>query len=234
MLKKLLKPWVIVVVLLVALGLYFFARPVLGVKVKTIAVTRGELTQTIVSSGRTIATSRVEVGTQLTGVVQSVEVRDGDSVKAGAVLARLRDDEQRAAVDQAQAALREAEARVAQLGSTTGPIADQQLRQAQANLELAQGEYGRVKQLFESGFFSQAKLEEAERNLATSKAQVSAATRQAEAARPKGSDASLALARQAQAAAALEVAKSKLGYTRITTPVAGVVLRRGTEPGDLV
>jgi len=234
MLKKILKPWIVVVVLLVALALYFLARPMLGVKARTVAVTRGELIQTIVSSGRTIATSRVEVGTQLTGVIQTVEVRDGDSVKAGAVLARLRDDEQRAAVDQAQAALREAEARVAQLGTTTGPIADQQLRQAQANLELAQGEYGRVKQLFESGFFSQAKLEEAERNLATSKAQVSAATRQAEAARPKGSDASLALARQAQAAAALEVAKSKLGYTRITTPVAGVVLRRNAEPGDLV
>ena len=155
-------------------------------------------------------------------------------MKAGAALARLRDDEQRAAVDQAQAALREAEARVAQLGSTTGPIADQQLRQAQANLELAQSEYGRVKQLFESGFFSQAKLDEAERNLATSKAQVSAATRQAEAARPKGSDASLALARQAQAAAALEVAKieARLHAHHHARGRRGLAPRRGARrPG---
>jgi len=234
MLNRLSKPWLVVVALLVAVALFFFARPLLGVKAKSIAVTRGDLIQTIVSSGRTIAASRLEVGTQLTGVVQSVEVRDGDAVKAGALLARLRDDEQRAAVDQAQAALRETEGRLAQLGTTTGPIADQQVRQAQANFELAQSEHGRVQQLFESGFFSQAKLDEADRNRATAKAQMATAMRQAEAARPKGSDSTLAFTRQAQAAAALEVARSRLAYTRIVTPVAGVVLRRGAEPGDLV
>ena len=118
MLNRLSKPWLVVVALLVAVALFFFARPLLGVKAKSIAVTRGDLIQTIVSSGRTIAASRLEVGTQLTGVVQSVEVRDGDAVKAGALLARLRDDEQRAAVDQAQAALRETEGRLAPVSYT--------------------------------------------------------------------------------------------------------------------
>lgn len=234
MTRRLLTPWRVAASIGLVCVVAYAAWTLAGTSVKPVTVTRGELLQTIVSTGRVIAASRVEVGTQLTGVVQAVEVMEGDAVAAGATLARLRDDEQRAAVDQARGALEEAQARQAQLGLTTGPIADQQLRQAQAALTLARGEYERVKLLYDSGFFSQAKLDEATRNFTSATAQVAAATRQAEAARPKGSDAALAVSRTVQALAALELARARLGYTRIVTPVAGVVLRRGAEPGDLV
>ena len=226
--------WLLAGALVVLLAAFFAGRAVLGASVRTVAVTRGDLTQTVVSTGRVIAASRAEVGTQITGAVAAVAVEEGDRVTAGQLLAQLNDIEQLAAVAQARAAVLEAEQRVAQFGSTTLPVAEQQLLQAEANLVLARNEHRRVKELYESAFYSRATLEQAERTLDTAQAQQRAALKQAEAARPKGSEYGLALARLAQARAALQVAEAKLAYTRIRAPVDGLVLRRGVEPGDLV
>jgi HlyD family secretion protein len=226
--------WLLAGILLAALAAFFAGRAVLGVSVRTVAVTRGDLTQTVVSTGRVIAASRAEVGTQITGAVAAVEAEEGERVTAGQLLARLNDSEQVAAVAQARATVLEAEQRVAQFGSTTLPVAEQLLLQAEANLALARNEYRRVNELYESAFYSLATLEQARRNLDTAQAQQRAALKQAEAARPRGSDYGLALARLAQAQAALQMAEAKLAYTRILAPVDGLVLRRAVEPGDLV
>jgi HlyD family secretion protein len=226
--------WLLAGALVVLVAAFFAGRAVLGASVRTVAVTRGDLTQTVVSTGRVITASRAEVGTQITGAVAAVAVEEGDRVTAGQLLAQLNDIEQLAAVAQARAAVLEAEQRVAQFGATTLPVAEQQLLQAEANLVLARNEHRRVKELYESAFYSRAALEQAERNLNTALAQQRAALKQAEAARPKGSEYGLALARLAQARAALQVAEAKLAYTRIRAPVDGLVLRRGVEPGDLV
>lgn len=232
--RSLLRPWTLVLAVLVAVATLFAVRTFSGTEVRTARVTRGDLIQSVVATGRIIAQSRVEIGTQIAGVVDRVNVREGDRVTAGTVLATLQDAEQEAAVEQARAALDEAKARLAQLGITTLPVAEQQLRQADANLQLARSEHVRVTELHAAGFFSRARLDEARRNLESAEAQRRAALKQTEAARPKGSEASLAYAREAQARAALDAARSRLTHTRIVTPVAGVVLRRGAEPGDLV
>jgi HlyD family secretion protein len=155
-------------------------------------------------------------------------------VAAGQVLARLRDEEQRAAVEQARGSLAEAEARLAQLGRLTGPSSEQALREKEANLALAREEFERTKRLFDKGYFSQAKLEEVERNLAVARAARESAVLQATSNAPKGSDYALAMARREQARAALELAQAKLEYTVIRAPAAGVVLRKYVETGDTV
>ncbi|MFN0300501.1 MAG: efflux RND transporter periplasmic adaptor subunit [Burkholderiales bacterium] len=213
----------------------YFAYPrIVGRAVSTVAAMRMDLIQTVVATGRVITPARIELGTVVVGTISKVSAREGDVVKAGAVLATLRDDELRAAVAQTQAASSEAEARLAQLGNLAVPVADQSLKQADANFIWARDELERTRRLAEKGFFSLAKVEEAERNAAVARAARDSATAQAATNRPQGSDYALAVARREQAKAAVAAAQARLDYATIKTPVAGTVLKRVVEPGDVV
>jgi len=228
-------PRLLVIVIGIALIAGYLAYPhVVGRSVPSVAAKRADLTQTVVATGRVITPARIELGTVVLGTISKVSARAGDVVKAGAVLATLRDDELRAAVAQARGALAEAEARVTQLGKLAVPIADQSLNQAEANFIWARDELERTRRLAEKGFFSTAKVEEAARNVAVARAARDAASAQAATNRPQGSDYALAVARREQAKAALEAAQARLANATIKTPVAGTILRRVVEPGDVV
>ncbi|MGA8054959.1 MAG: efflux RND transporter periplasmic adaptor subunit, partial [Burkholderiales bacterium] len=231
----LMKPGVVVTVLVaVAAAAVLGGRALAGKRVAAVVAERGELVQTVVSTGRVISPAKVEIGSLVVGTVAEIEVREGERVKRDQVLARLRDEEQRAAYEQARAALLEAEARLAQLAKLSGPVAEQNLRQAEANLQLAEEEYRRTKNLFDRGFFSQATLDKAERDLANARAARASAVAQSLTNQPKGADYALAVARREQAKAAADVARAKLDYTVIRAPADGIVLRRLVERGDVV
>jgi HlyD family secretion protein len=228
-LKTLVAALVVAVLVLVA-GVRFG----LGPKVRAVEAARGDLVQTVVSTGRVITPARVEIGSLVLGTIRTVETIEGTVVKPGQVMARLKDEEQRAAVEQAKGTLAEAEARLTQLARLSGPSSEQAVKQAEANLELADEEYKRTRRLFDKGYFSQAKLDQAERDLAVAKAARENAILQATSNSPKGSDHVLALARRDQARAALEVAQARLDNTVIRAPAAGTVLKKFAEPGDVV
>lgn len=233
--SRLLRPRILVpalITLAVVAGLG--GRALLGTRVAGVQVARAEIVQTIVSTGRVISPSRMQIGSVVLGNVVAVNVREGNTVKAGQVLARLRDDEARAAVEQARGALREAGERMMQLDRVGGPVAEQALNQAEATFVHAEEEYSRVRRLHADGYYGKAKLDEAERNLATARAQRESARAQAESNRPQGADHALVISRRAQAQSALEAAEARLANTRIAAPTDGTVLKRLVEPGDVV
>ena len=221
--------------LLILAALAIPARALLqGKAVATIAPKRQALLESVISSGRVITPTRVELGAELVGRVVEVAVEEGDRVRAGQVLARLRDDEQRAAFEQAKRGVEEAQARVAQLREVARPVAEQGLLQAQANLAQAQAEFERVKTLAAAGFYNQSRLDEARRALDGAQAARESALTQARGNRPEGVENRLAEARLAQARAALEVALAKQANTVIRAPAAGVVVKKRVESGDVV
>ncbi|EER58815.1 secretion protein HlyD, partial [Acidovorax delafieldii 2AN] len=75
------------------------------------------LVRTLQFSARVATLSRVDVGSTLTGRVVQVRVREVAQVRQGDVLAQLESDELRAALAQATASERQAQARLAGLGS---------------------------------------------------------------------------------------------------------------------
>jgi HlyD family secretion protein len=232
---KVRRPVVLVPILLAIVGaLLIGVRMLEGKRVTATVAERGELVQTVVSTGRVISPAKVEVGSLVLGTVAKIEAREGERVRRGQVMLRLADSEQRAALAQAQAVLGEAEARLVQLERLSAPVAAQSLRQAQANLELAEEEYRRTKRLFEQRFFSQATLDRAARDLETARAAVLSAQAQSMTTQPKGADFALAVSRRDQAKAAVEVARARLDYTVVRAPEDGVILRRMVEPGDVV
>ncbi len=232
--KHLLRPAYLLsalVVLGVAVGLL---RVLAGEPVTVVPVREGPLLETVVATGRVITPARIGVGPVFTATVTRVQVEEGDRVRAGQPLATLDAGERRAALDQAVKALQEADARVEQLERVGRPVADQALVQAEAALELASKEFERTRRLVEAGFYNQAQLDLARRNLDNARAGREAAAAQARSNQAGGADSRLALARQAQARAALDLARARLNDTVLRAPVDGVLLRKAVEPGDVV
>jgi len=220
--------------LLVGMAAVVWWRQARGPLVQVDTVRRADITQTVVSTGRLITPARVELGSVITGTVAELLVNEGEPVKRGQVLARLDADELRAVQGQAQASLAEAEARLAQLGTLAGPVAEGGLARAEQNLKLAREEHARIERLHKQGFFSTSKLDEALRNVKVFEAEYATALAQATANRPKGSEYALARARREQANASIALAKARLEYTEIRASADGTLLRKFIEPGDAV
>lgn len=178
------------------------------------------LVQTVVATGRVVAASRAQVGSPVTGVVVERRVREGDAVQPGDVLAVLR-------ADDLEAGVREAEAALAQLQQSTRPQAQASLREAEARLAQASREVARRRDLFKRQLIARETLEQA----------VQAET----IARSAAEQARLALGslapgnpNESAARARLATARAQLAKTTIRAEVAGTVLTRNAEPGDLV
>lgn len=213
---------------------YMLIPTLLGPKLAALAVTKSKLVQTVVASGHVESPARIEIGAQVIGQVVSVPVTEGQAVKAGDILIALDDHDERAAVQQARAAVDQAEARVRQLRELTRPLAEQALAQAEANLANVRKQYERTLELTAKGFLGKAQQDEAERNLQVAKSQVETARLQVQSTRADGTDFAIAQTSLAQAQASLQAAQAKLGHTAIAAPVAGTLISRNVERGDVV
>jgi HlyD family secretion protein len=224
----------IAVLILVSLIVYFARNLILGKPVDAYPATISELVQTVVASGRVITPQRITISAETTGRVNAIPVLEGQTVKRGQLLIQLNDQDERASLAQATAAVSQAEAKLRQLREVALPTASQSLKQAQTNVEQARKQYERTKDLQARGFYSQAQLDEAKRNYDVISSQVSAARLQVEANRPAGSDLAVASAAVAQAKASLHLAQVKLNKDAILAPADGTLISRSVETGDVV
>jgi HlyD family secretion protein len=117
-----------------------------GASWRTVAVERGDLESVVSATGTLGAVKTVEVGTQTSGLIESLLVDFNDEVTEGQVIARLdttlltsavRDAE--ANLERATAELRQAERDLARLTAThaQGITSDSDFNKAQYNLDLA-------------------------------------------------------------------------------------------------
>lgn len=207
--------------LIVAAALGWFAvQKARGPAFEGYQVASRPLVQTVVATGRVVAVSRAQVGSPITGVVVERRVQEGNAVQPGDVLAVL-------GADDLEAAVQEAESALAQLQQSTRPQAQAALREAEARLAQASREAARRRDLFERQLIAREGMEQA--------AQAETILRTAaEQARLVAS--ALAAGNPTEAAAQARVANSKaqLAKTTIRAEVAGTVLTRNAEPGDLV
>jgi len=107
------------------------------------------------------AVRQTVVAAQVAGAVTAIDVKAGDTVKAGQVLARI-------------------DARAAEQNASAS---DAQVRSAQALLDVASKDFERQQQLFQKQYISQAALERAESQFKATQAQAAAMLAQAGAAR---------------------------------------------------
>ncbi|HEY8048992.1 MAG TPA: efflux RND transporter periplasmic adaptor subunit, partial [Ramlibacter sp.] len=220
-------------VVLVAAGVAA-PRLLLGPSVAVVPVVQREFTQSVVASGRVETPHRIDVGVQIVGTVAEVPVDEGQSVTKGTPLIRLESSELRAAVDQADLAVRQAQARVRQVREIDEPGAEQSLKQAQANHDVAVRTLQRNRDLFEQKFIGQAALDDAVRTQEVALAQMRTAQQQLQGTRRGGSNAVAADAALAQAQAAAAMARARLSYALVIAPEAGTLISRDVEKGYVV
>jgi HlyD family secretion protein len=172
---------------------------------RTGEVARGELVVKVTATGKLQPLNQVDVGSEVSGLVESVFVDDNDYVKKGQVLARLDVSKLQDAVVNARATLASAEAVVLQAKATR--------QESEANLarlrQIAELSGGKVP--------SKTELDTAEATLAraiANQAVTDAAVRQCR--------------------ATLSSAETNLSKASIRSPIDGVVLSRAVEPGQTV
>ena len=209
----------IVLILLLLLVAFGVLRWWQGPQVTGYTLEPMPLVQSVVATGQVITVSRAQVGSEVTGVVLERRVKEGDWVKPGDLLVVLKSDELAAQVRQAEVALNE-------LATNRRPQASAELASAKAQLEQASREATRRRNA-EAGILSAEEVEqavEAER----------VARNNYETVRLKAAALAPGQVEEASLREQLSVAQAQLAKTKIRATVAGTVLTRDVEPGDLV
>ncbi|SFU67364.1 HlyD family secretion protein [Paenacidovorax caeni] len=205
-----------------------------SIAVPAVAAQTQPLLRTLQVTARVATLSRVEVGATLTGRVQSVLVREGDTVRAGAPLVELETDELRAAWLQAVANEQQAKARLQGLRTTGRVTAKAGVAQADASVLAAQAELRRGHQLVAQGFISASRLDELQRAVDVALAQQRNANAQRQANADTGTDLAQAQAQLAVARASTQAAAARLAQATVRAPTDATVLLRTVEPGQIV
>ena len=222
-----------VVVLAVLGGAAVFARRSgnSGIAVDTVKVARVEALQSFVTaSGEIVATKYADIGSAVMGRLVELKVKEGESVKAGQVLARIDPVQASSSADAAAASVGalEADARAA---ATQVRAAQASLEEARSREKEAAASWIRAQELQRAGLLPQSEFDKASMAGTTAAAQVAAAT------------ASFERAQQAQASAERRIAQGQaertrardaLSKTEITAPIDGVITRLEVEQGEMV
>ncbi len=171
--------------------------------------------------------------------IRSVSVRRGEHVEKGAPVAALEADDATIAVAQAEAALGQAEAQLADLRLGRRPeeiaVLEATLRSAEAQASEARRVLARIQDLFKRGIATQAQLDEASTQVEVADAAIGQAKANlavaALPARPETIKAAESQVRQA--AAALDQARWRLSQRSIAAPAAGRIDDVIRNPGDI-
>lgn len=193
----------------------------------------------IVGTG-TVEVREVDIAPQVPARVVRVLADEGQTVAAGDTLVTLRQSTTQADIAGGEARVRTAEAdlREAVAGPRRAEIdrAAADLRQAEAEAGRAERDYARVKPLGATGTVSRQSVDAAEAQAKASDARRDAArealTLLQEGSRPERIQA--ARAELASARAALAAVTAVAQDLVLTAPVAGVVLSRNSEPGEML
>ena len=230
--------------------------------VKATRVKKQLIQKFVFGNGRVGATKGKHLTLETSGTITYIkkvngrELREGDFVKAGELLAKVDDRKLRADIAQAQAQTAEAEtqrvtaqANVSQAEAVVEQAkadkirAQADLRAAEDGYKLAQSEYKRRAELFESGAISASdtdvyknKAEDASAKVQAAKAQVRAAQSQI-----KSAEGQLKSAQSQFYATRATIASARAGQTRsivtledttITAPFDGIVAHLNIREGD--
>ena len=213
------KSAVIMLLLILAAGFAVF-RWWQGPLLSGYSISSMPLVQTVVATGRVVTVSRTQVGSEITGVVLKRLVQEGDRVTRGDLLLVLRSDELTAQVRQAEAALNE-------LMSSTRPQASVDLANTQVQLAQASRELQRRRILAKDSVISKEELEQSEKAESLARNNVESARLKALALAP-GKAEEIVLRER------LVALQAQLAKTQVRSEVTGIVLTRNVEPGDLV
>ena len=174
-----------------------------GTEVRMEKVARRDLVSAVTASGKIEAKTSVDISADITGRIIRLAVREGDLVTKGQFLIQIDPAQYQAAVSRAQGVVSSTEAT---------------LTQARANLDQAERAWNRARQLSQLGpnLIAPEAAEQARTSYDVAQATWQATRAQLE-----------------QSRASLQEARDNLAKTRLTSPIAGRVVRLAVEQGEV-
>ena len=174
-----------------------------GTEVRMEQVTRRDLVSAVTASGKIEAKTSVDISADITGRIIRIAVREGDLVARGQFLIQIDPAQYQAAVSRAQGVV----------GSTEATLA-----QTRATLDQAERAWNRARQLTQLGpnLIAPEAAEQAQTSYQVAQANYQATRAQLE-----------------QSRAGLQEARDNLAKTRLTSPIAGRVVRLAVEEGEV-
>jgi HlyD family secretion protein len=182
----------------------------------TAAVERGEIRDVVDATGTVNAVVTVQVGSQVSGTIATLQADFNSGVHKGEVIARIDPALFKGALLQASGDLQNAKANVT--------AARANLSKARAAEAQTQADYRRMVAMVQGGLDSQQSLDLSKANYDSARASVEAAA----------AEVTQAEAQVQQKEAAVEVARINLDHTVIRSPIDGVVVARNVDVGQTV
>lgn len=202
----------------------------IAVEVKNVMiakVSRSSIEDFYEATGTVKAKTTTQVSANMMGRIISFPAAEGDTVSRGQVLVEIDNSESQAQLARAQAGLKEAQASLVEVARSVDS-ANAGVRTAEANKQLAEKTFARYKELYERRSASAQEFDEAQSRL-------SASTSELERAR---ANVQTILSKNKQINARIEQAKAEIansqvyaGYSRIVSPVSGIVVKKFAEAG---
>jgi HlyD family secretion protein len=183
---------------------------------ETVGLLKGDVTRVISASGKIIPQEQVMVGSEVSGRVTEVFVDYNSAVKKGDVLAKIDAEKFNNTLEQLQGRLKSAQADIL--------VQEASINRARVSLEQNRKVFDRQSNLFQQEAVSKARLEEAERSVGVSEADLKLAE-----ARLVSSKAAID-----QTKAQIRNAQTDLRRTVIRSPIDGVIIERKIDPGQTV
>lgn len=219
-----------VIVLLVALAIIKKKSKPRGTEVKVEEATFRTIKETVSASGRIFPEKEVKISSDVSGEIVELYVAEGDSVKAGQILAKIDPETYESAMDRGKATVSASKSQLA-ISKSNKESSIAQKEQIFAQLENARKILERNQQLKEQGIISEADYEQSLSNVLNLEANYRAAE-----ANIRAAENSIESARYnvESAEAELKQLATSLNRTTIPAPVGGVISSLSVEQGERV
>ena len=174
------------------------------------------IVETVSASGKVQPETEVKISPDVSGEIIELHVKEGQEVKQGDLLCRIKPELYESAVNRVEASLNTTKANYAN--------SKERLNQTKATFENVKSTFERNKKLFDQGAISQAEWDAARSQFEAAKADLAATEESVSAAEFNINSAQ----------ASLKEAKDNLLRTTIYAPVTGIVTKLNVEQGERV
>ncbi len=223
------KVFLLLILLLIAVVLftYKYINRKDGIRIlETSRVERGDITGILVETGiiKPQVGAIVKIGTRATGRVTRMNVRVGDRVRNGQLIALIDDREILQAIEETEANLRAHEERMRQVEL----VYPERIKEAEANYEYARLTYERELELLKKEYTTRDSLDRAKAQLDIAEASLKRLKEEYRTER------NIINAEIESLKAQLNQHRTRLSYTRIYSPIDGVVSEVTAQEGETI
>lgn len=229
--RKWLVPLLIIGLLLLAIAAYFKgqSKPK-GQEVTVEEVAKRTIVETVTASGKIFPETEVKISSDVSGEIVELYIQEGDSVRAGQILAKIDPDTYESTVQRGRASVNSAKANQA-ASATQIETSKAQIQQIQSQLTNAKTIHDRNTKLLSEGVISQVEFDQSLSTLQGLEANMKSAEAGLVSAQKGVEGASYSVQ---SAEATLREMQTSLSRTIIKAPTDGVVSSLSVEQGERV